>query len=87
MSSFILYSGYDMASNASVALPAVTASISIGLLSGIALSRLAGLPTKMGSLIAAGSSICGVTAITALAPVIKASERDVAFAVATGMQI
>ena len=76
-------SGADLASNASVAVPAVAVSITLGLITGTVLSRMAGLPHKMGSLIAAGSSICGVTAITALAPVIKADERDVAFAIAT----
>ena len=36
----------------------------------------------MSSLIAAGTSICGVTAITALSPAIKANERDTGVAVA-----
>ena len=40
-----------------------------------------GLPSKMSSLIAAGTSICGVTAITALSPAIKANERDTGVAV------
>jgi uncharacterized integral membrane protein (TIGR00698 family) len=49
--------------------------------------RLSGQPDtfvsrKMGLLIAAGSSICGVTAISALAPAIKANQADVSYAVA-----
>jgi uncharacterized integral membrane protein (TIGR00698 family) len=45
-------------------------------------SAWAGLPQRMGLLLAAGTSICGVTAITALAPAIQAENRDIAVAVA-----
>uniref|UniRef100_A0A7S3LKK9 Uncharacterized protein n=1 Tax=Aplanochytrium stocchinoi TaxID=215587 RepID=A0A7S3LKK9_9STRA len=41
-----------------------------------------GLPPKMSSLIAAGTSICGVTAITAVAPAIKANQQETGFAIA-----
>ncbi len=41
-----------------------------------------GLPPRMSSLIAAGTSICGVTAITAVAPAIKAKPQEVSYAVA-----
>jgi hypothetical protein len=41
-----------------------------------------GLPPRMSTLVAAGCSICGVTAISALAPIIKAKEQEMAFAVA-----
>ena len=41
-----------------------------------------GLPHKMSTLIACGTSICGVTAISALAPAIKATERETSFAIA-----
>jgi len=44
--------------------------------------RMDNVPDKMGALIAAGTSICGVTAITALSPAIKASPRETAVAVA-----
>ena len=44
--------------------------------------RLAGLPPQMTLLLTAGTSICGVTAITALAPAINAKPRDIAVAVA-----
>jgi len=43
---------------------------------------LAGLPREMSYLLSIGTSICGVTAITALAPAIKAPPRDVTVAVA-----
>jgi hypothetical protein len=35
-------------------------------------ARAAGLSEKLGTLLAVGTSICGVTAITAAAPIIKA---------------
>ena len=47
------------------------------------LGRLLGLSQKLSALIGVGTSICGNTAIAATAPVIKAPERDVSFAVAT----
>jgi uncharacterized integral membrane protein (TIGR00698 family) len=44
--------------------------------------RIAGLPNQMSLLLTAGTSICGVTAITALAPAIQAPNKDLAVAVA-----
>ena len=49
----------------------------------LALGRALGLSRKLSALIGVGTSICGNTAIAATAPVIKAPERDVSFAVAT----
>ncbi|OWZ84676.1 YeiH family protein [Natranaerobius trueperi] len=49
----------------------------------INLSRFIGVPKKLATLIAIGTAICGNTAIVASAPVIKAKEEEVAFAVAT----
>ena len=40
------------------------------------------LPARLGTLIAVGSSICGVSAIVATAPAIDAEEEEVAYAVA-----
>ncbi len=40
------------------------------------------LPEKLGTLIAAGSSICGVTAIVSVSPAIKADNKEIAYAVA-----
>ena len=47
-----------------------------------AIGRLIGLPRKMAILIACGNSICGNSAIAAVAPVIDASSKDVASAIA-----
>ncbi len=44
-------------------------------------SRL-GLPERLGTLIAVGTSICGVTAIVATSPAIDAEEEETAYAVA-----
>lgn len=46
------------------------------------LNRWMGLSKRLGTLIAVGTSICGVSAIVATAPVVKAKEEEVAYAVA-----
>jgi len=45
-------------------------------------NRILKLPERLGTLIAAGTSICGVTAILSIAPAINADEEEVAYAVA-----
>jgi uncharacterized integral membrane protein (TIGR00698 family) len=47
-----------------------------------AISRALGLPPRMSILVACGNSICGNSAIAAVAPVIGADSRDVAAAIA-----
>jgi uncharacterized integral membrane protein (TIGR00698 family) len=49
----------------------------------LALGRYLGTSSRLAALIGVGTAICGNTAIVAAAPVIKAEERDVSFAVAT----
>ncbi len=49
----------------------------------LALGRVLGTSSRLAALIGVGTAICGNTAIVATAPVIKAEERDVSFAVAT----
>jgi len=73
---------FEMASLGAYGVPCVAASVGTGLLVTTTIARALGIPKKMGALIAAGTSICGVTAITALSPAIKASPRDTAVAVA-----
>jgi uncharacterized integral membrane protein (TIGR00698 family) len=63
-------------------IPVVVAAIAAGLAFVPWLNRRLGLPTRLGTLIAAGTSICGVTAIVSTAPTIEADEREVAYAVA-----
>jgi uncharacterized integral membrane protein (TIGR00698 family) len=47
------------------------------------LSRVAGIPSRLGSLLAVGTAVCGNSAIVATAPVIGARDDEVSFAVAT----
>jgi uncharacterized integral membrane protein (TIGR00698 family) len=63
-------------------LPVVLAAIGTGMLFVTWFNRALGLPPRLGTLIAAGTSICGVTAIVSTAPAIEADEREVAYAVA-----
>jgi uncharacterized integral membrane protein (TIGR00698 family) len=55
---------------------AVTVVVTLGLSFGI--SRMLGLPTRLSILIACGNSICGNSAIAAVAPVIGADADDIA---------
>ena len=73
---------FELITAGSSGIPVVLASVASGLLFIPAAGRLVGLPKDMSSLLAAGTSICGVTAITALAPAIQASNRATAVAVA-----
>lgn len=72
----------DLVQLGSYGLPVVVGSIGAGLAFVPWLNNKLNLPTRLGFLIAAGSSICGVTAIASVAPVIKANEKEVALAVA-----
>ena len=63
-------------------LPVVLAAITTGLVFVTWFNNKLGLPPRLGTLIAAGTSICGVTAIVSVAPAIEADEREVAYAVA-----
>ena len=73
---------FELMNAGAAGLPVVLASVSAGMLYIPIASKLVGLPLEMSLLLTAGTSICGVTAITALSPAIKASNRDVAVAVA-----
>jgi uncharacterized integral membrane protein (TIGR00698 family) len=63
-------------------LPVILAGVGAALVAVTVLSRLLGLPRRLGGLIAVGTSICGVSAIVATAPGIKAEEDEVSYAVA-----
>lgn len=62
--------------------PVVAIAIASGLVFVSWFNRALKLPERLGTLIAAGTGICGVTAIVSTAPAIKADEREVAYAVA-----
>ncbi len=63
-------------------IPIVAVAIFSGLIFVSWFNKLLKLPDRLGTLIAAGTGICGVTAIVSTAPAIKAEEREVAYAVA-----
>ena len=65
-----------------VALPVIAGCIVTALVTVGWINRALGLPRRLGSLIAVGTSICGVSAIAATAPVIDAEEDEVSYAVA-----
>jgi len=64
------------------ALPVVVGTIASALLLVTWLGRALGLPVRLGSLIAVGTSICGASAIVATGPAIDAEEDEVSYAVA-----
>ena len=65
-----------------VALPFVIIAIGVGLTVVGMLGRSMKLSRQLSGLIAVGTSICGATAIVATAPLIKAKESEVSYAIA-----
>jgi uncharacterized integral membrane protein (TIGR00698 family) len=78
----IRLSVFDVLKLGIAGLPVVLAAITTGVLFVTWFNKRLGLPPRLGTLIAAGTSICGVTAIVATAPAIDADEKEVAYAVA-----
>ncbi len=78
----IRLSAFDVARLGFGGLPVVIGAIATGLIFVTWFNNRLGLPPRLGTLIAAGTSICGVTAIVSTAPAIDADEREVAYAVA-----
>lgn len=64
------------------ALPVVIGCIVSALLLVTWLSRVVGLPPRLGTLIAVGTSICGASAIVATGPAIDAEDDEISYAVA-----
>jgi uncharacterized integral membrane protein (TIGR00698 family) len=63
-------------------IPIVLVCVITGLVLTTYFTRLLKLPERLGTLMAVGTSICGVTAIVAAAPAIGAEDEEVAYAVA-----
>lgn len=78
----IRLSAFDVARLGLAGLPVVLAAVGTGMVFVTWFNRRLGLPPRLGTLVAAGTSICGVTAIVSTAPAIEADEREVAYAVA-----
>lgn len=60
----------------------IAATVMIAILVSLAVGKVLGLPPRMALLIASGNSICGNSAIAAVAPVIGADSDDVAASIA-----
>lgn len=63
-------------------LPLIFACIATGLFVTLYFTRKLNQSNRLGTLIATGTGICGVTAIMATAPVIRAKENEISYAVA-----
>ncbi len=63
-------------------LAGIAAVVAMALISSFLLGRALGLPERMAVLVACGNSICGNSAIAAVAPVIGADGKDVAASIA-----
>lgn len=61
-----------------ILLGAIVATVCITIVASFSISRTLGLPTRISILIACGNSICGNSAIAAVAPVIGADSDDIA---------
>ena len=66
----------------SVALQLVVICVAGGVLITLAIAKLTDIPRSLAVLVTAGTSICGVSAVVALAPVIDADEAQTSYAVA-----
>jgi uncharacterized integral membrane protein (TIGR00698 family) len=64
------------------ALALVIACISVALIVTVGIGRLLGVTPGLRRLLAAGTAICGCTAIVALAPLVRAQKADVGIAIA-----
>jgi uncharacterized integral membrane protein (TIGR00698 family) len=62
--------------------PVIILCIATALVAVTFINKALGLPKRLGTLIAVGTSICGVSAIVATAPVIDAEEDETSYAVA-----
>ena len=65
------------------ALLLIAALMGVALTTAHLLGRAAGVPGRLATLIGVGTAVCGNSAIVATAPVIRARDEDVSFAVAT----
>jgi uncharacterized integral membrane protein (TIGR00698 family) len=64
------------------AIPVVIACVAVALLATMVLGRVFRIGSGLQKLLAAGTAICGCTAIVALAPVLRSRQQDVGIAIA-----
>jgi uncharacterized membrane protein YadS len=63
------------------ALPVALGCLATALVAGLLVSRVLGVPKRLGMLLALGTAVCGCTAVVAMSPVIRAKHAETAFAV------
>lgn len=63
-------------------IPLIIACISCGIIVTLYFTRKLNQSPRLGTLIAGGTGICGVTAIMAISPVLKAKDNEISYAVA-----
>lgn len=68
----------DILSKGSQSLPIIISTISTSLIISFVMFKLMKMPSKISTLVGVGSSICGGSAIAATAPVIEASDEEIA---------
>ena len=71
-----------LAESGMTALPLVIACVSVALLVSMGVGRLLGVSPGIRQLLAAGTAICGCTAIIAIAPVLRAEKAEIGIAIA-----
>ena len=74
---------FDVARLGVVGIPIVLVCVGSALLVTTRVNRWLKLPPRLGTLIAVGTSICGISAIVAAGPAIEAEEEEVAYAITT----
>lgn len=78
----IRLSAFDVIALGALAVPVVATIVIVALVVTPAFARRVGVSERFGTLTAAATAICGVTAALAVAPVIEADDREVAYTVA-----
>jgi len=71
-----------LAESGMTALPVVIACVSVALIVAMGVGHLLGVPVGIRRLLAAGTAICGCTAIIAVAPILRAEKAEVGIAIA-----
>lgn len=82
-----LYSIVDLANLGSKAFLIVLSFIIMTLILTLYLGRKTGMSPAAASILAAGTSVCGVSAIVATAPAVRAKTSDVAYSIATILSV
>lgn len=78
----IRLSAFDVVALGALAIPVVATIVVVAIIVTTAFARRVGVSERFGTLAAAATAICGVTAALAVAPVIEADDREVAYTVA-----